>query len=465
MSLTNKLGTEKVSKLLYQMSIPAMVGMLVNSFYNIADTIFIGHGVGHMAIGGLAIAFPIQMLTMGFSQLVGIGAASSVSRSLGANEQERASLVAGNGYMLISIISLTFAIGGLIFTDPLLKIFGATETLLPYARDYTRIILLGSVFFSIKMVAQSLIQAEGQAKIAMYSTMLGGLLNIALDPIFIFIFKMGIKGAAYATIISQFVSFVYVMIYLLSDKSALALKLHHLKLRLDVVKDIFSVGTSAFARTTTNTIFLIVINNSLRLFGGDTAITLFGILNRIIAFLFLPVLGIVQGMQPIAGYNYGAQNFKRVKEVIILAMLATTGIGLIGAIIGLTTPHIIIRAFTSDSDIINNGAAVFRIIVVAAPFMGIQFVGATLFQAIGKPLPATLLSLLRQFILLTPLILILPNIFNLKLMGVWLSFPMADTLALVITLYFIKNEYNKLKNHIQSENPININIKKPKLSA
>ncbi|KAB3526247.1 MATE family efflux transporter [Alkaliphilus serpentinus] len=448
LSQSEKLGKEKVSTLLLKMSLPAIIGMMVNSLYNVVDTIFIGRGVGPMAIGGLAIAFPIQMLTMGFAQLVGIGSASAVSRNLGANNTERADHVAGNAYVLIIGISLIFATIGLLFTDTFLKVFGATPGLMPFARDYIRVIFLGSVFFSFTMATQYLIQAEGNAKIAMTSTLIGALLNIALDPLFIFGLKAGIKGAAYATIISQFASFVFIISYLYSGKSSLKVRLHHLKPRLEIIREIFAVGASAFTRSTTNTIFSIVINNSLRIYGGDIAITIFGIVNRIIAFLFLPIMGVVQGMQPIAGYNYGAKKIDRVKEVVKLSIIASTVIAILGWIMGQSFPQVIIMAFTDDDSIITKGAFVFRMVIAMIPFLGLQFVGATLFQALGKAVPALVLSLLRQFTLLTPLILLLPRLFNLGLMGVWVSFPVADILAVIITGFLLKHEMRKINKEM-----------------
>lgn len=441
---SDKLGTEKIGRLLYQMSLPATVGMMVNSLYNVVDTIFIGQGVGPLAIGGLAIAFPIQMLTMGFAQLIGIGSASAVSRSLGEKNIYRANFITGNAYVLITIISILFVTIGLLFTDPLLKVFGATEGLIPYARGYIRVIFYGSIFFSFTMTVQYMIQAEGNARTPMISTLIGALLNIALDPIFIFGLKMGIEGAAYATIISQFVSFVYVLFYLYSGKSSLKVEPHHLKLQVDIVREIFLIGSSAFTRSATNTIFSIVINNSLKFYGGDIAITIFGIVNRIIAFLFLPIIGVVQGMQPIAGYNYGARKFDRVKQVVKLSILVSTAMAVFGWFIGQNFPHLIIRAFTSDAEIITDASSVFRIIIAAIPFLGVQFVGATLFQALGKAVPAIILSLLRQFLLLTPLILILPRLFNLGIMGVWAAFPTADVLAVGITIGLLRSEINKI---------------------
>ncbi|MDK2918393.1 MAG: hypothetical protein PWQ37_1126 [Candidatus Petromonas sp.] len=448
---SSRLGEQSVDKLLIKLSLPASIAMIVNGFYNVVDTIFIGQGVGALAIGGLAIAFPIQMLIMGFAQMVGIGGASAVSRNLGANEVEKADKVAGNAFISIFILSLLFVVFGLVFLEQLLFIFGATENILPYAKDYIEVILLGSVFFSCAMMSNSLIRAEGNAKVAMTTMLLGAGLNIVLDPIFIFLFKLGIRGAALATIISQFSSFLYVVYYMYSGKSSLKVNPEHLKPDWKIIKEIFTVGFSALARSSTSSIFSIVVNNSLRVFGGDMAITIFGIVNRVIAFLFMPIIGVVQGMQPIAGFNYGAKKLDRVKQVLKFSIMAATAIAIFGWIIGETIPHIIIRAFTDDINIIKDGSFVFRIIIAMVPLLGIQFVGATLFQAIGKAVPALILSLLRQFILLTPLILILPRIFNLDLFGVWLAFPIADILAAMITAYLLKKEMYKINLETRKE--------------
>jgi putative MATE family efflux protein len=442
---SENLGTEKISKLLLSLSLPSTIAMMVNSLYNIIDTMFVGQGVGADAIGGLAIAFPVQMITMGLAQMIGLGAASAVSRNLGAGNIERADEITGNAYVLITVISTLYAIIGLLFTNPLLTLFGATPNLLPYASEYMKVIFLGSVFFSLTMTINNLIQAEGNAKIPMISTLLGGILNILLDPVFIFVFDMGIAGAAWATVVSQIASFIFVITYLFSGKSTLKVRVHHLALKLDIAREIFAVGSSAFARSATNTIFSIVVNNSLKIYGGDLAIIIFGIINRVIAFLFLPVIGVVQGMQPIVGYNYGAKKIDRVKEVVKVTIIISTAISVFGWIIGQTIPHLIIRAFTADQNIIERGSGIFRIMIALIPFLGIQMVGSTLFQSLGKAIPSIILSLLRQFILLTPLILILPRIFDLGLKGVWLSFPLADIMAVIITVMLIKREMKKIE--------------------
>lgn len=447
-----RLGKEKITKLLLSLSLPATVAMMVNGLYNIVDTIFIGKGVGALAIGGLAIAFPIQMLIMGFAQMVGIGAASAVSRNLGAKNYERAKFTVSNAYIMILLLSAVFALFGSVFVNQLLLVFGATEALMPYARDYIRIIFIGSVFFSFAMTSNSLIRAEGNAKVAMTSMIIGAVLNMFLDPIFILIFKMGIKGAALATIISQFASFVFIITYMYSGTSFLKVGFHHLRPKWDIITEITAVGSSAFARQITGTIFAIVVNNSLKVYGGDIAITIFGIVNRVIMFLLMPLIGIGQGMQPIVGYNYGAQKINRVKEAVKISVLVSTTLAVFGWVIGESIPHIIIRIFTDERDIIENGATVLRIIIAMVPFVGIQFVGAILFQAIGKAAPALILSLLRQFIILTPLILVLPRIFNLGLTGIWLAFPIADILAVIITVILIKREMNEIS---LTQRPIN----------
>ena len=435
-----RLGEQSIGKLLMDLSLPATIGMMVNGLYNVIDAVFIGKGVGTLAIGGLAIAFPVQMLIMGFAQMVGIGAASAVSRNLGAGEIEKADKVAGNAYTSIFSLSLLFMIFGLVFVEELLYIFGATDSILPYAKDYIVVILLGSTFFSFAVMSNNLIRSEGNAKVAMTTMLVGAGLNILLDPIFIFVFKLGIRGAALATIISQFFSFLFVIYYMYSGKSSLKVKPHHLKPDFAIIKDIFSVGFSALARSSTTSIFSIVVNNSLRIFGGDIAITIFGIVNRVIAFLFMPVIGIGHGMQPIAGFNYGAKKIDRVKKVLKLSLMVSTAIAVFGWILGETIPHIIIRAFTDDESLIKDGTTVFRIVIAMIPLLGLQFVGATLFQAIGKAVPALILSSLRQFILLTPLILILPRLFGLGLQGIWLAFPIADVLASIITALLLKRE-------------------------
>jgi putative MATE family efflux protein len=376
--------------------------------------------------------------------MIGIGAASAISRSLGVKDIEKADYVAGNSFLLIVILSSTIAAIGLIFTEPMLRLFGATDTILPYAKDYITIILWGSIFFSFAMSSNNLIRAEGNAKVAMATMLIGAILNIILDPIFIFVFKMGVKGAALATVISKFVSFLYVLIYLYSGKSSLKVKLHHLKPKMHIIIEILTVGSAAFARHVTGSVVAIVVNNSLRIFGGDIAIIIVGILQRVTMFIFMPLFGVVQGMQPIVGFNYGAKKLDRVKETLKLSLITTTAFASFGWLIIELFPFAIISVFTRDAEIIEKGSTIMRIVISMIPLIGIQIVGAALFQSLGKAVPSLILALLREVLLFIPLVIILPRILGLGLWGIWIAYPAADILSVVLTVLFLRSELRKI---------------------
>ncbi|PAB60279.1 MATE family efflux transporter [Anaeromicrobium sediminis] len=438
------LENEKISKVLMKLSLPATVGMIVNALYNIVDTIFIGRGVGTIAIGALAIAFPIQMIIMAIAQTVGVGGASALSRSLGAKDIERADKVAGNSFISVFIVSIITVVFSFIFMEPILRLFGATENILPYAMEYLKVILLGSLYFPFVVCANNLIRAEGNAKASMIIMVIGTGLNIILDPLFIFVFNMGIAGAAWATIISQFASLVYVGIYMYGGKSALKIRIRHLKLEGSIVKEIFTVGFSSFTRQAAGSVVAIVVNNSLKFYGGDMAISIYGTVNKVIMFLFMPLFGVVQGMQPIVGYNYGAKKVSRVKETVKLSIIVTTILATTSVLIGELFPNLIMKVFTKDKAFIESSASVLRIIIAGIPVIGVQVVGSTLFQSIGKAVPALILSLLRQVLFLIPLVLILPRIGNLGLIGIWMAYPIADILSTAVTGFLLKNEMKKM---------------------
>ena len=442
--LTARLGEEKISKLLVNLSLPATVGMLVNALYNLVDTIFVGRGVGAIAIGGLTVAFPIQMVIMAFAMMIGIGAASAISRSLGEKNIERADYIAGNSFLCVTILSAIISALGLIFTEPMLRIFGSTETILPYAKDYITIILWGSIFFSFCMSSNNLIRAEGNAKVAMATMLIGAILNIILDPIFIFIFKLGVKGAALATIISQFISFLYILTYLYSGKSSLKIKLHHLKPKINIIKEIFAVGSAAFSRQISGSIVAIVVNNSLRIFGGDIALIIVGMLQRITLFMYMPLFGVIQGMQPIVGFNYGAKKYERLKEAVKLSLITATALATFSWLIIELFPAGVVSIFTLDKEIIANGSSVIRIVILMTPFIGIQIVAAGLFQSLGKAVPSLVLSLLRQVLLFIPLVIILPRVLGLRIMGIWIAYPAADILSVILTVLYLRSELKKM---------------------
>ncbi|WP_242875979.1 MATE family efflux transporter [Cellulosilyticum sp. I15G10I2] len=449
MERNDRLENEKMTKLLINLSLPATIGMLVNALYNIVDTIFIGRGIGYLAIGGLTIAFPVQMMVMAIAQMIGIGAASIISRDLGAKDIEKADHVAGNSFLAVGILGILICVLGLIFIDPLLRLFGATDVLLPYAKEYLQVILIGSIYFPFAMSTNNLIRAEGNAKAAMFSMLVGTILNIILDYIFIFPLNMGIRGAALATILSQLASVIYILFYLYGGKSTLKVKLHHLKPDWTILRETMAVGFPSFARQAAGSIIAIILNNSLAFYGGDLAISVYGVVNRIIMFLFMPLFGIVQGMQPIAGYNYGAKRIDRVKEVLKLSIIATTVFAVFSTLIGQVFPGFIIGMFDNDPELIENGTYALRIVIAMVPVIGVQVIGASLFQSLGKAMPSLLLTLSRQVIFFIPLVLILPRIYGLGLLGIWISFPIADFLSTIYTVVLLKKEMRILDTQVQ----------------
>jgi putative MATE family efflux protein len=427
------LGCEPIGKLLTRLSVPAMLGMIVNALYNLADTIFIGRFVGTKALGGLAIAFPIQMLMGGFGLMVGMGAASAISRFLGARQDEKANHTAGNAFLSVWILGIIFMMVGVTFIDPVLNLFGATENILPFAKEYMRIIFFGSVFLTTTMVANNIVRSEGNAKTAMIAMMIGTGTNLILDPLFIIGFDMGISGAATATVTSQFLGFCYVAFYFLRGKSSLNINLAHFKPKIEMIKEIFLVGFPTFTRNVAGSLLAIVANNALAVYGGDLAISVFGIMNRLSMFVLMPMFGFVQGFQPIAGFNFGAKQYSRLKEVIKVTLSRMFIYGAIGCLLIEIFPQIFVGLFTNDSELITMGSKVLRLFFLSLPFVCIQILSSSLFQSMGKALPALLVSTIRQTLLLIPMILILPKIFNLGLNGVWLAFPISDLFAILIS--------------------------------
>lgn len=443
-----RLQHQKISKLLLNLSLPATIAMLVNALYNIVDTIFIGRGIGYLGIGGLTIAFPVQMVIMAIAQMVGIGAASAISRSLGAKDYERANHVAGNSFLSVGILGILICIIGLTFIDSLLIAFGATDILLPYAKEYLQVILIGSIYFPFAVSGNNLIRAEGNAKAAMFSMMIGAITNIFLDYLFIFPFNMGIWGAALATILSQLLSVIYVLYYIYGNQSTLKVKLRHFKPDWEILRETITIGFSSFARQVAGSIMAIIMNNSLGFYGGELAISVYGVVHRVIMFLFMPMFGVIQGMQPIVGYNYGARNFGRVKEAVKLAIMTTTVFALVSTLFGELFPHIIIGMFDKDPELIKNGVYALRIVISMVPIIGVQIVGAALFQSLGKAIPSLFLTLSRQVLFFIPLVILLPRIYGLGLLGIWLTFPLADLLSTIFTAILMNREMRLIEKQL-----------------
>lgn len=453
MSANNKLlRNEKIPVLLTKLSIPAMLGMMVNALYNFIDTVFLGQFVGIDAIGALAIAFPIQMIVMGLGTMVGIGASSAASRALGAKKVEKADNIVGNAFLSIIVIGILLITLGRHFLTPILEIFGATEALLPLAYDYMNIILIGSIFLTISMVSNNIIRAEGNAKTAMISMMIGTGTNIILDPIFIKVFGLGMKGAAIATVIGQICAFIFVINYFYSGKSNFKIMPHHLKPNFEYLKEIFTVGFPTFTRQIAGSLVAIAVNNSLGLYGGDLAISVYGVINKVLMFILMPMFGIVQGFQPIASFNYGAEQFDRVNQVIKTSIKRLIIYSICGTLVIQIFPSLIIRMFNNDPELINLGKDAMRIVTIMIPFVGIQIIAGSLFQALGKALPALIVSISRQTLFLIPLILFIPKVTNLGVFGIYLAFPIADFLAIILSGILLKKEMNVLNKRELDDN-------------
>jgi len=445
------LGEENIGKLLKKLSVPATMGMMVNALYNLVDTIFLGRFVGVDAIGALAIAFPIQMIVLAFGIMVGIGTASAASRALGAEEVEKADHIVGNAFLSIIIIGILLVTIGRYYLNPILLLFGATENLLPLAYDYMNIILMGSIFLTIQIVSNNVIRSEGNAKVAMISMMIGTGFNIFMDPIFIELLGFGIKGAAIATIIGQTLGFVYVMNYFYRGKSNFKIMPRHLKPNFEYIKEIFSVGFPTFMRNVAGSVLAIVANNSLAFYGGDIALSVYGVIQRVLRFALMPMFGIVQGFQPIASYNYGARNYHRVKEVIKVGLKALVIYATVSIIFVQLFPEFIISLFNNDPELITLGKKALRIVTMMMPLIGVQVLAGSMYQALGKPKPALIVSMSRQTFFLIPLILILPNFFKMGLMGVYWSFPIADVLSIILSGYMLRRQMKRLDQRILIE--------------
>lgn len=449
---SRQLVEESVGKLLLKFSIPAITGMLVNGLYNIVDRIFVGNGVGSLAISGIVIAFPIMAIIMAFGMLVGLGAASLISIRLGENRKDDAEKILGNTLVLAVILSLLLTIIGLVFLEPLLLMFGATGEVLTYARQYTIIILIGTLFQNISFSMNHSIRASGNPKMAMYTMLIGAVLNTILNPIFIFLLHFGIKGSALATIISQAVSAIWVLYFFFRGNSSLKVKRKNLRLQKDIVLGIFSIGMSPFAMQFAASIITILLNSSLLKYGGNIAIAAMGVINSLTLLILMPIFGINQGSQPIIGFNYGAKQFDRVKEALKLAIIGASIISIFGFIIVQLFPRPLISLFgKGDLELINIGSHGMRIYLSMLPIIGFQIVSSNYFQAVGKPRHSMFLSLSRQVIVLIPLLLILPPIFNLN--GVWIAGPSSDFLASVLTAVFIFREMGHLGSLQKDKSP------------
>jgi putative MATE family efflux protein len=434
---------EPVGKLLFKFSLPAIVGMMVYALYNVVDRIYIGR-LGPLPITGIGLSLPIMTLLMGFGMLVGIGAGARISIRLGQNRKDLAERILGNAVVLLILIMLSLTAIGLTFKLPLLRIFGASDATIYYADQYLTVILMGAVFQGLGFGLNNIIRAEGNPRIAMFTVLIGAITNIILDPIFIFALDLGIRGAALATVISQIITATWVISHFRSKHSKLKLQFKYMKLDLKTVFSILSIGMSPFSMQVAASIVTVLANNALKATGGDVAIGAMTVINAIAIFFLMPIFGINQGSQPIIGFNYGAQAFDRVKKALTLAIIAATSLSTLGFILTQTWTTGLINLFNDDPELVAVASKGMKLFLMMLPIIGFQIVSANYFQAVGKAPKAMFLSLLRQVLVLMPLLIILPKVMGLT--GVWIAGPIADFTASVVTASFLFYELRHLED-------------------
>ncbi|MDR0749528.1 MAG: MATE family efflux transporter [Tannerellaceae bacterium] len=432
------LGNERIGKLLIQYALPAIVAMTASSIYNMVDSIFIGHGVGALAIAGLALTFPLMNLAAAFGSLVGVGAATLISVKLGQKDYGGARRILGNVLVLNAILGISFTLICLPFLDRILYSFGASEATLPYAREYMQVILTGNVVTHLFLGLNNVLRASGAPKYSMYATLASVVINCILNPVFIFGMDWGIRGSAWATVISQVISLVWQLCYFANSKHFIHFTKGVYKLKKDLVGSIFSIGLSPFLMNICSSLIIILINRGLKEYGGDMAIGAYGIVNRIVFLFVMIIMGLNQGMQPIAGYNFGAGRFDRVKEVLKITVMYAAGIASFGFLLCHLVPSVIVRMFTTDRELIKASVYGLHIVFAVFPLVGFQMVAVNFFQSIGKAPKAIFLSLTRQAIFLIPCLLILPSL--LGVLGVWISLPIADSLSVIVSYIVLRNQ-------------------------
>lgn len=440
---TLELGTKPVGKLLMQYAIPAIIAMTASSLYNMVDSIFIGQGVGAMAISGLAITFPFMNLSAAFGAAIGVGASTLMSVKLGQKDYRTAENILGNTITLNIIIGVTFGVVCLMFLDPILRFFGASDQTIVYARDYMEIILLGNAITHLYFGMNSVLRSASKPRHAMYATMFTVVLNTILDPLFIWTFGLGIRGAAYATVLSQLVALIWQFWIFSNPKELIRLKRGIYSLRGDLVKNIIGIGISPFSMNVCACMVVIFINNQLVRFGGDMSVGAFGIANRIVFIFVMFVMGINQGMQPIAGYNYGAQKLDRMMQVVKLSIIAATAIMILGWFLAMLAPRQCVSLFTTDQHLIDTTVHGMRRMMLMLPIVGYQMVITNFFQCIGKVKISIFLSMSRQLLFLLPALALLPMWVGLD--GVWLAQPVSDLIASVVTAWIMIVYMHKFK--------------------
>jgi putative MATE family efflux protein len=453
MTKANPLGTEKIGTLILRFSIPAIIGMVVSATYNIVDRIYIGNAVdlGPNGLAGITVSFPLMLIQLAIGVLFGVGGATLFAIRLGQKKPHEAEQVLGNAFVLLVVTSLIYMAFGQLFLTQILALFGASDTILPYASDYLRVIFLGSVFQIVSIGLNHFIRADGSPRIAMMTMFIGAGINIILDPIFIYGFGWGMAGAAWATILAQAVSATWVVMYFIGKRSHHHLLKVNLRLNPVLVKQIAALGMPGFLLQLASSVLNTVLNKSLLTYGGDLAISGMGVINSVQTFLIMPVIGLNQGVQPIVSFNFGAHQFKRVRQAILMAISIATAIVGTGFLITRFFPSLLVALFNRDADLMAFTVPALSTWFLFLPLVGFQILGANFFQAIGRYKTAMVLTLTRQVLILIPAVLILPRVFGLQ--GILYAAPLADGLASVLTLFvFIKavRELEKIPAPVES---------------
>lgn len=432
------LGNQPIGKLLIRQAVPASIGILVMSLNILVDTIFVGNWIGSTAIAAINVVLPVSFFIAALGMAIGVGGSSIISRALGADNKAKALKTFGNQITLTLLFTVTFAIFGLLFVDTLIPAFGGKGNIFEPAKVYYEIILYGVPVLGFVMMGNNVIRAEGKPKFAMYAMLIPSIGNLLFDYIFINVLDYGMEGAAWATTGSYIVSFIFIFWFFMSNNSELKINFSQFRLDKTIVSEIGSLGFVTLARQAVVSVTFLLVNNALFNFGGETSVTAYAIVGRMMMFVLFPVFGITQGFIPIAGYNYGAKKYDRVKEVIATAIKYATLLGSIVFIGLMFFPEVITKWFTTDADVINETPNNMRWAFAAVPILALQLIGAAYFQAVGKALPALLLTLSRQAIFFIPLMYILPIFYG--ELGIWIAFPVSDVLSTIVTAYFLRRE-------------------------
>ena len=437
-STSNSFGSESIGKLLIKQAVPASIGILVMSLNILVDTIFVGHWIGSQAIAAINVVLPVSFFIAALGMAIGIGGSSIISRALGASEKSKALKTFGNQVTMTIILTLTLVFFGLYYIDNIIPVFGGKGIIFEPAKIYYQIVLYGVPFLALSMMGNTIIRAEGKPKYAMYAMMIPSITNLVLDILLINVMDMGMIGAAWATTGSYMLCFIFIFWFFISKNSEMKISLVHFKLQRSIVSEISNLGSVTLSRQAIVSITYLLMNNILFDFGGETSVTSYAIVSRMLMFALFPIFGITQGFIPIAGYNYGAQNYDRVKQAIRIAIIYAMVMASLVFVLLIGFPELITRMFTTDPLVIEKTPTAMRWVFAATPIIAVQLIGAAYFQAAGKAIPALLLTLSRQGFFFIPLIFILPLWYG--ELGVWMAFPVSDVLSTLVTAYILYRE-------------------------